>query len=58
MCTFRAAVERCPGTGLFVTHLPGVSAAHTQAETLDELQLNLIEVIALLLEDGHRALSS
>jgi predicted RNase H-like HicB family nuclease len=58
MRTFPAVVERCPNTGLFAAHVPGFSGAHTQAETLDELQRNLAEVIALLLEDGEPTLSS
>lgn len=31
---------------------PGVPCAHSQAESLDELQANLEEVVAMLLEDG------
>lgn len=58
MRTFPAVVERCPDTGLCVAHVPGFSAAHIQAETLDELQRNLSEVIALLLEEGEPTLSS
>ena len=58
MRTFPAVVERCPDTGLFVAHVPGFFGAHTQAARLDELQRNLSEVIALLLEDGEPTLSS
>jgi len=36
--------------------VPGFPGAHTQAETLDELQCNLREVIELLLEDGEPVL--
>lgn len=52
-----AVVERCPDTGLFVAHVPGFAGAHTQAASLDELQENLREVIALLLEEGEPTLS-
>jgi len=53
MRSFTAVVERDPKTGLYVGHIPGWPGAHTQAETLDELQTNLREVIELLLEDGE-----
>ena len=53
MKTFNAIVERCAETGLYVGYVPGFSGAHSQAETLDELNQNLREVIAMLLEDGE-----
>lgn len=53
MNTYTAVIERCPDTGLFVGYIPGFPGAHTQGRTLDELQDNLKEVIALLLEDGE-----
>lgn len=49
-CT--AVVERCKDTGLYVGYVPGFAGAHSQGETLDELNKNLKEVIAMLLEDG------
>jgi predicted RNase H-like HicB family nuclease len=55
MRTFTAVVEKCPDTGLYVAHVPGFPGAHTQAETLDELQENLREVIEMLWEDGEPA---
>jgi predicted RNase H-like HicB family nuclease len=58
MKTFVAVVEKCPDTGLFVGYVPGFRGAHTQAETLDELQGNLHEVIEMLLEDGEPALET
>jgi len=58
MKTFVAVVEKCPDTGLFVGYVPGFPGAHTQAETLDELQSNLHEVIEMLLEDGEPALET
>jgi len=51
-----AVVEKCPDTGLYVGYVPGFPGAHTQAETLDELQRNLREVIEMLLEDGEPVL--
>lgn len=53
MHTFTAVIECCPDTGLYVGHVPGFPGAHSQGETLDELNENLREVIALLLEDGE-----
>ena len=53
MKTYTAVVERSPETGLFVGFIPGFPGAHTQAESLDELNANLREVLALLLEDGE-----
>ncbi|MCX7854954.1 MAG: type II toxin-antitoxin system HicB family antitoxin [Anaerolineae bacterium] len=58
MRTFWAVVEKCPDTGLYVGYVPGFPGAHTQAETLDELQRNLREVIEMLLEDGEPALEA
>jgi predicted RNase H-like HicB family nuclease len=50
---FTAVIERCPDTGLYVGHVPGFSGAHSQGESLDELQQNLREVIEMLMEDGE-----
>jgi predicted RNase H-like HicB family nuclease len=58
MRVFSAVVEKCPDTGLYVGYVPGFTGAHTQAQTLDELQRNLREVIAMLLEDGEPTLQS
>lgn len=52
MATYVAVVERCPDTRLYTGYVPGFPGAHSQAESLDELQQNLQEVIAMLLEDG------
>ncbi len=52
MKIFTAIVERCSDTGLYVGFVPGFPGAHTQGETLDELNINLKEVIEMLLEDG------
>ena len=51
--TFSVVVEKCSQTGLYVGYVPGLPGAHTQAETLDELQKNLCEVLSMLLEDGR-----
>ena len=52
MHTFTAVVEKCPDTGLYVGYVPGFPGAHSQGETLDELQCNLQEVIEMLLEES------
>jgi len=44
-------IERDTETGLYAAVVPGIPGAHTQAETLDELQKNLKEVVALCLEE-------
>jgi predicted RNase H-like HicB family nuclease len=46
-----AYIEKDPETGLYVAVVPGIPGAHTQAETLDELQENLKEVVELCLEE-------
>jgi predicted RNase H-like HicB family nuclease len=53
MKTYTAVIERCPDTGLYVGYVPGFPGAHSQAESLDELNGNLREVVAMLLEDGE-----
>ena len=58
MRTFTAIVERDPETGLFVGYVPGFAGAHSQGESLDELNENLREVIAMLLEDGEPRLET
>lgn len=45
-----AYIERDPETGLYVAVVPGIPGAHTQGETLDELQKNLKEVLELCLD--------
>ena len=53
MRIFTAVVEKCLETGLFVGYIPGFPGAHSQGESLDELNSNLKEVIEMLLEDGE-----
>ena len=56
MRTYTVVVERDPDTLLVVGYVPGFPGAHSQAETLDELQANMREVIEMLLEDGEPVL--
>jgi len=58
MKTYSYVVEKCPETGLYVGYVPGFPGAHTQAQTLDELNHNMREVIELLLEDGEPELEA
>lgn len=58
MKIYTAIVEKCPDTGLYIGYVPGFPGAHSQAETLDELNRNLQEVIEMLLEDGEPEMES
>ena len=58
MQTYTAVVERCSDTGMYVGFIPGFPGAHSQGETLDELNANLKEVLEMLLEDGQPKLES
>ena len=58
MKTYTAIVERDAQTRLYVGYVPGFAGAHSQGETLDELNANLREVIAMLLEDGEPQLQA
>ncbi|MDB6037226.1 MAG: hypothetical protein JWM99_1067 [Verrucomicrobiales bacterium] len=58
MKSYTPAVEPDPETGLFVGYVPGFRGAHSQAESLDELQANLREVVCMLLEDGEPKLDA
>lgn len=58
MKNYTAVVEKCPDTGIYVGHIPGFTGAHSQGETLEELNKNLQEVIKMLLEDGEPILET
>ncbi len=49
--TFTAYVEFDPDTKQYVGTVPGLTGAHSQGATLDELQKNLKEVIELIAEE-------
>ena len=51
MRRFAAVVEKCSDTSLYGGYIPGFPGAHSQGETLDELNANLTEVVAMILED-------
>ncbi|MGL4942627.1 MAG: type II toxin-antitoxin system HicB family antitoxin [Thermoguttaceae bacterium] len=48
---FTVFVERDPESGMFVGTVPSLPGAHTYADTLDDLQIRLTEVISLCLEE-------
>ncbi len=48
---FSAQIERDKETGVYVAYVPALPGAHTQAKSLDQLQVNLKEVIELCLEE-------
>ena len=56
MKTFTAYVEFDPETKLYVGIVPGIPGAHTQAATLDELNVNLKEVLELCLGENGKAI--
>ena len=58
MRSYTAIVERCLDTGLYIGFIPGFQGAHSQAETMDELNQNLREVVEMLLEDGESILEA
>ena len=58
MHSYTAVIERCPDTRLYMGYVPGFPGAHSQGESLDELQANLQEVIAMLLDDGEPKLQT
>ena len=58
MKTYQAIVERCYDTRMYVGYVPGFPGAHSQGETLEELNTNLREVLAMLLEDGEPQLEA
>lgn len=58
MRSYTAIVDRCQDTGLYMGFIPGFQGAHTQAETLAQLNTNLREVIEMLLEDGEPVLEA
>ena len=45
---FTVYIERDPKTKLLIGEIPGIAGAHTHAETVDELMVNLKEVLELI----------
>jgi predicted RNase H-like HicB family nuclease len=46
--SYTAVIERDLATGLYVGYIPGIAGAHSQAETVEELVVNLREVLDLV----------
>ncbi len=53
--SFTAFIEKDPESGLYVGTVPGLPGAHTFAETIDDLQVKLAEVVTLCLEEMDHA---
>ena len=51
MNSFTAYIERDTESGMYIGTVPILTGAHTCAETIDELLVNLKEVIELCLEE-------
>ena len=49
--TFTAEIERDVESGYYIGRVSSLPGAHTQAQSLDQLQINLKEVIELVLEE-------
>jgi len=58
MHNYTAVIEKCNDTGLYVGYVPGFPGAHSQGETLEEINKNLREVIEMILEDGEPKLET
>jgi len=48
---YTAYIEWDGESGTYIGRVPGITGAHTFAETLDELQVRLKEVVSLCLEE-------
>ena len=48
---YMAYIEQDIESGMYIGVVPGITGAHTFAETIDELQIKLKEVISLCLEE-------
>ena len=53
MREYTAVGEQDPETSLYVGYIPGIPGAHSQADTLDELNTNLRQVVEMMFEDGE-----
>ena len=58
MRTFNVIVERDPETGVLIGSVPGWPGAHSQGDTMDDLERSLREVLTMLLEDDEPELES
>ena len=51
---FTAFIEKDPESEMYVGTVPNLPGAHTFAESIDDLQVKLVEVISLCLEEMDR----
>jgi predicted RNase H-like HicB family nuclease len=57
MASMTAYVEWDEESRLFIGIVAGITGAHTQGATLEELEANLREVLALCVEEQHLTLA-
>ena len=57
MQTDNPVIKHCQDSGLYVGHVPGIPGAHSQGETLEELNVNLQEVISMIHDDGSASVA-
>ena len=50
---FTIIIQKDFQTSLYVGYVPGMTGAHSQGKTIEELKSNLKEVIGLCLEEGE-----
>jgi len=48
--SYTAYIEKDVESGMYIGSVPGIAGAHTFAETIDELNIKLEEVVLLCLE--------
>ena len=37
MRAYTAVIQRCPDTGVYIGHVPGIPGAHSQGDSLDKI---------------------
>ncbi len=47
---FTIVIQKDQQTGFYIGYVPGMTGAHSQGETIEELKSNLKEAISLCLE--------
>jgi predicted RNase H-like HicB family nuclease len=49
---FTIVIEKDPTIGFFIGYVPGMTGAHSQGETVEELKSNLKDAIELCVQEG------
>lgn len=50
---FTIVIQKDPQTDLYVGYVPGMTGAHSQGKTIEELKSNLKEAVSLCIEEGE-----